>query len=145
MTPPPRSLPSAIGGTENALRALLELVLEHSGIDGYDEWVALNIVDRTRSTTDAIDEIARALATSRTEAGRAVDALVGKRLVTVLRDSSEPSASGRALLAELRARIGEATRGLVDGLDDADLETTLRVLDHLRDAATRAMASQVQA
>ena len=30
-------------------------------------------------------------------------------------------------------------------LDDADLETTLRVLDHLRDAATRAMASQVQA
>jgi DNA-binding MarR family transcriptional regulator len=116
------------------------LTLEQSAVDGYDEWVALNTLDGTHASADAVDEIARVLATGRAVAGRALDTLVGKGLVTVDREGARLTASGRALLTDLRAMVGKATHRLVDGLDDAELTTTLHVLDHLRDAA-RAMTN----
>ena len=48
---PTRPLTNVIGSVENVLRRLLrEEILSHSAIEGYDEWVYLNIQD---AATDA--------------------------------------------------------------------------------------------
>jgi hypothetical protein len=128
-----RTLPAVIGPTENALRAVLLAVLSRTPINGYDEWAAVNVVDRHAGTgEETIRAVAAPLGITH-PAGRAVlDTLVAKGLLDSGGVSWTVSQDGATVLRQARARVAAVTARLVEGLSPADIEVAVRVLDHVR-------------
>jgi rhodanese-related sulfurtransferase len=129
---PRRSLPTIIGPTENALRALLIRALEVTRIDGYDEWVYLNLTDRHESD----EKIAVALRSSATSVEAVAGRLRAKGFATV----AGLTDSGREQLETGQALVGTMTARLTEGLDPERVRTCMEVLDVLRDRADRELA-----
>lgn len=135
--PVTRPLPTVIGPTENALRALLIRTLSATRIPDYAAWVVLNAVSNDpsggwrRSAAAGLraepDEIAAVLA----------------ELVTagLLNDGQTVSELGAAELSTARAAVSAATLGLVEGVDESELATTRRVLDVVRHRAEAALSA----
>lgn len=132
---PPRSLPTVIGPTENALRALLVTLVSSTGIGGYADWVVLNAAasaDPTQAPGHWHSQVADGLAVGVEE----VDAVVERLRAAGTLDALEaPTDAGAAALAAARTRVAAATSRLLDGIDDDDLDTTRRVLDRVRERA----------
>lgn len=118
-----RSLPTVIGPTENALRALLRHTLGPTGIATYEQWVVLNVLDAGGEPSAMFDG--------------AWGELRRRHLV----DGADLTDAGRAALAHGRRLVAARTATLVDGIDDADLATTVRVLDVVRERAEAALTA----
>ncbi|MBI4942667.1 MAG: hypothetical protein HY830_18155 [Actinobacteria bacterium] len=133
MTSAPHPLPAAVGRTERALSAVLLAALEGTLVAGSDEWVALNALAGGPDDPDAAVRTALRDAPDR---GRAtLGALRGKGLVD---GDGRLTDDGRAAVAQVRSRVAPATHRLVEGLPEADVATTVRVLDAVRERAASA-------
>ena len=133
------SLPAVIGATENALRELLLTTLASTEIASYSEWVVLNAV--SAAGTDAPsgqwrNETARALKT----AVRPIEAALRERGLIV--GETQLSDSGVEALAAARRGVGTATASLIEGMNEADVAATRRVLATVRDRAEALVAAQ---
>ncbi len=127
-----RPLPTVIGPTENALRALLIKILSTTKICTYQAWVIMNAAshpeqDWRQSAADAlkadlVDETLAELC--------AAGLVVADGAMTPV---------GISELAAARAVISAATSRLVEGIDDHDQATARRVLDHIRRKAEDAL------
>ena len=124
----PRSLPTVIGPTENALRALLTAALSMTRIDGYAAWVALNAASRAEggdwrpATADAlkvpqsvVDDVA-----DRLEIDGLVNGVGG-----LTEDGARELEAGRSVVARVTSRV-------VVGIADVDQEQVRRTLDQIR-------------
>ncbi|HEX5332201.1 MAG TPA: hypothetical protein VFW79_06120 [Cellulomonas sp.] len=129
----PRSLPAVIGPTENALRALLLRLLAATPLDSYEQWAALNLVDRTPGADQAlIGAIGAGLVIDDADARAVLHSLAGTGLLHRVDDTWQVSPTGAGLLSRERRRVAEATGRLVDGIPDTDLVTAVSVLDQVR-------------
>ena len=135
-TPRPRTLPTVIGPTENALRALLVRLLAATPLGSYEQWAALNLADRGAGDEPAlVGAVADGLATDVSTATGVLRALGDTGLLDRVDGTWRPSPAGAALLTRVRAHVAEATARVVDGLPEADVATAVRVLDHVRERA----------
>lgn len=137
---PARPLPSVIGPTENALRALLNQTLSATLIPGYAAWVVLNSASNADSLEDARREAADGLQADLDE----IDAVFSLLRIAGLVDTAGTlTRVGAAELTTARTAVAIATRRLVEGIDDADQETARRVLDviHSRARTTATLGS----
>ncbi len=133
------SLPAVIGPTENALRALLPIVLAPSGIRSYEEWVALNIAAADLPSAETVQAIATALKTSSERVMETVGALRSRELFD---DQHQLTPEGNAQLRTARHAVTEMTQDLLRGIDEADLHLTVRVLDTVRQHAEAELAAR---
>ena len=140
MTSPPRPLPTVVGRTENALRALLRGTLAGSDLRGYEEWAALNLVNGRAATDDVVTLVSESVAVSRERAVLLLDGMVHRGLLGQESGEYGMSHDGSALLAALRPRVVETTRRLLEGLSPQDVEIAVRVLDQVRARADRELA-----
>src|SRR5579875_88307 len=136
-TLPARPLPPAIGATENALRRLLAHALADSLIRSYDEWVYLNIADRTGGPTEVEALVADALQQPPEVAAAVRAGLIHGGLLDA---SGSLTAAAREVLRRCRATVAEFTETLVAGIDPTAMQTTLDTLDVVRASALRLMA-----
>lgn len=142
-----RSLPAVVGRTENALRALLLRTLDGTPLAGYEEWVALNLVDRQPThegegeTGDVVDAVRRPLGLDRERAGLLLQALVTRGLLTADDASHAVTPDGARLLASVRPAVAEMTRRVTEGLRGQDLAVAIDVLDHLSARARQELAT----
>jgi hypothetical protein len=141
-TPPThRPLPAVLGSTENALRSLLADLLRTTELAGYEEWVALTLVDRHGSDETAVlDAISSSLAVD-ADAGRdLLHSLEGKGILHRPDISLRLSPRGAALFQETRQRVTATTAPLLEGIAAEDLATTTTVLEQLEARARDARA-----
>lgn len=125
----PRPLPSVIGPTENALRALLARTLSSTHVPGYPAWAVLNAA----SSADAAPRWRQTVGNSLKAEPNEIDAAVAElRAAGLLRSDETLTALGDEELAAARVAVRDATLRLTDGIDDAEQETTRRVLDTIR-------------
>lgn len=129
MCRPPILTSRNIGLAENALRALLNKALQHTGLD-YHRWVALKLVADGQWPIPVprlieqlkdflkMDETTALVVISDLRAEGLVD--TGDRIATTLR--------GRSLYERLCDETGEISRQIYAGLDPDDLAATHRVL-----------------
>ncbi|NNG20859.1 hypothetical protein HJ590_15075 [Naumannella sp. ID2617S] len=133
-----RPLPTVIGPTENALRALLARALSSTLIPGYSAWVVLNAVNAAGPGYNWRERTADGLKASPDDLEVVLDKLRSAGLV----DGGEVlTARGAEELTAARAAVTEATRGLVEGIDEAQQETTRQVLDAIRRKAERLLSA----
>ena len=127
-----RPLPTVIGPTENALRALLAKILSRTSIKTYTAWVVLNAASGAAASAAVgpwRDAVADAL---KAELGQ-VDEVVAKLCSAgLLSPEGSMTARGAAELAAARANVLAATSHLVDGLSEEAQATARHVLDHVR-------------
>lgn len=133
--PSARPLPTVIGPTENALRALLTSTLSGTAIGTYHAWVVLNAASRADPAAPAdphrawIGRVADALKIEVAAAGRVV---AGLRSQGLLDDDDALTDRGTAELAAARSAVARATARLTAGIGEAEQETTRAVLDRVR-------------
>ena len=132
---PPRSLPTVIGPTENALRALLTATLSATRIDGYAAWVVLNAASRTQGG-DWRPATAEALKVPQSVVDDVAEGLERDGLLT---GAGGPTDDGMRELEAARSAVARATSGVVAGIDDADQEQARRTLDQIRHNAEAAL------
>lgn len=138
--PSNRPLPTVIGPTENALRALLVQTLAGTEIDSYHSWVVINALDfaeKTHAGRDWRTDTADALKIEPRELDAVLDRLRASHLV----DGDSLTDAGRAELHTARSAVAETTSRLVNGLDPDDQEVARRVLDHIRRSAEAMIAA----
>jgi hypothetical protein len=125
-----RPLPTVIGPTENALRALLTKILSTTRIRTYPAWVVLNGVSRSDpSDGEWRHAVADALKVGLDELD---DLLVQLRDAGLLATDGMLTPLGKVELASARSAVSAATSRLVNGISDEDQSTARRVLDHVR-------------
>jgi DNA-binding MarR family transcriptional regulator len=129
-----RPLPTVIGPTENALRALLVQTLDATRIRGYEEWVLLNMTDAAAP----MHAIAAALRVARSRISGIADELVRRGL---LADPTRLTAEGRTELAAGRVRVREMTVNLTAGIPPEHEEVCRQVLDTIRKRAEDELAA----
>jgi hypothetical protein len=130
---PTRPLTNVIGATENILRRLLrEEVLSHTAIEGYDEWVYLNIQDAATDSARVEELVADALQQPRAAATAARARLIE---AGVLDSAGALTGSGREQLIDCRQLLTQARDALTAGIDRAALQTTLETLETVGDRA----------
>ncbi|MCR6493629.1 hypothetical protein [Cellulomonas sp. P24] len=139
---PQRPLPAALGSTENALRSLLSELLRTTELAGYEEWVALTLVDRHGADETAIlDAVTGGLAVDAAAGRHLLHSLEDKGILHRTDDSWHLSPRGAALVTETRRRVTSTTAPLVEGITAEDLATTVTVLEQVgsraREARTR--------
>lgn len=128
--PPVRALPTVIGPTENALRALLVKILSMTRIKTYPAWVVLNAAcNRDASREMWLLPIADALKVGLPEVE---GVLVDLGFAGLVADDGTVSAMGRAELSAARAAVSAATDRLVDGIGAEEQAIARDVLDHIR-------------
>lgn len=132
-----RPLPPAVGATENALRALLSLVLAGSPIGGYAEWISLNVVEGSGDVGDLDLRIALVLGQPREVAAAARAQLVAAGLID---PDGGLTALGHEQLRHARAKVAGVTARLTTGIDQGALTTTIETLDTVRSHAERLLA-----
>lgn len=138
-----RPLPTVIGPTENALRALLQKTLDRSPIGHYPQWVAMNLADReSLSAPDFTVRLAEELKGSAASADRTVQQLVNGGLMHASADGCTLTQSGEKSLREGRRVVKSATDRLAEGIAQQDIEITIRTLDIVRTNAERELLRQ---
>lgn len=135
-----RPLPPVVGSTENALGALLASLLAATPLESTRHWVALNVA---ASAGDA-HAVSVALKADLAATSVLLEDLRAAGLVEQSAGTWHPTSSGTALLRDLRGRIAEVTDRLVRDLLPNDIETTIRVLEHLRRGAERELERRRQ-
>ncbi len=137
--PNDRALPTVIGPTENALRALLHQALGGSPISGYPQWVAMSVADATGVPVgaDLTVRLAGELKGSESDARDHVRRLVGAGLLRATAAGHVLTEPGEAALREGRRLVRSATSRLTDGIAEGDIEVTVRTLDRVRANAER--------
>lgn len=133
--PSDRPLPTVIGPTENALRALLGQTLSSTAIASYSAWVVMNAA----SSADPVapnegwqSALADALKVEPMEIEGILRDLEDAGL---LDESRRLTRVGTAELAAARSAVRAATLRLVEGIDEGEQQTARRVLDQIRDRA----------
>ncbi|WP_028660061.1 hypothetical protein [Nocardioides insulae] len=129
-----RTLPTVIGPTENALRALLLQALATTPIRSYSEWVILNAASSTDA--DWRMSVADALKVDDTE----IDAVLERLRLLGLLDDDGLTPAGRAQLTDARTRVAATTSLLIEGIDADQQEQVRTVLDLLRSRAEEMLA-----
>lgn len=135
--PDVRPLPTVVGPTETALRALLERTLTGTAIDGYPAWVVINGAARADSDNRWPASVAAALRATPEVVGRVIERLAQCGL---LDETGALTDQGRQELAVARAAVVEATAMVLVGIDAADEQAARRVLDRMRHNAEHALA-----
>ena len=133
--PSSRALPTVIGPTENALRALLTRILSTTPIQTYSAWVVLNaasIAQAPASSGRWQDAVADALKVEPGQIDEVLGTLCGAGLVN---NDGSLTAGGAAELAIARSTVSAATSRLTDGLSEEAQATARLVLDHIRGKA----------
>ncbi len=134
--PRERPLPTVIGPTENALRALLTKLLSTTRIRTYPAWVVLNVAssaaDQDQPSHDWRRIAADALGGDQVTVDQAWSGLLADGLVDC---DGALTASGAAELVVARATVAATTARLVADLTADDQAATRRVLDRLRRTA----------
>ncbi len=135
---PARPLPPVIGATENALRPLLTHALAASLIGGYEEWVYLNVRERSDDPALVEELVGDALK----QPGEVVTAVRARLVDSGLLDTEGSlTASGREQVNRLRETVSEMTQALTAGIDPASLQATIDTLDIVRTRAEQLFAS----
>lgn len=132
-----RPLPTVIGLTENALRALLSKILAGTRIETYSAWVILNAMSRSDAQVDdeswrmkVADSLKIGLASLNDEISRlSASGLVGK--------DGAVTEMGTAELAAGRTAVSETTAKLLEGINEEELMVAAAVLDRVRDEANK--------
>lgn len=132
-------LPTVIGPTENALRALLVATLSGSAIGEYTHWVALNAASSEERPPTWRRDVATSLKVSENIVDGALDDLRSRGLVEGMGDLTE---QGHRELSVARAAVGSATAQAVVGISEHDLQTADRVLRAVQGNVERLLASQ---
>jgi urease accessory protein UreF len=127
-------LPTLIGPTENSLRALLTHTLAVTQIDGYDEWVYLNMTDGGA----AVEQIAIALRRPRDELDELAIRLQTRGLLI---STAELTQVGQGQLKQGRALVNRMTEKLTTDLEPEQQRICAEVLDIIRMRADRELAS----
>lgn len=139
--PPSRPLPTVIGPTENALRALLSRLLSTTPIQTYPAWVVFNAASVARAHASSgswQNAVADAL---KVELGQVDEILGTLRVAGLVSNDGSPTARGEAELAKARATVLATTSRLTDGLSEEAQATTRLVLDHVRSKAEELLRS----
>lgn len=127
-----RPLPTVIGPTENALRALLTKTLSMTRIKTYPAWVILNAASKSDATSEPGNwrySVAEALKVELNEVDGVFDQLRAAGLVST--DGSLTTVGATDLMTA-RSAVAAATSCIVDGISEDDLATARQVLDHVR-------------
>lgn len=127
-----RPLPTLIGPTENALRALLTNVLSTTRINTYPEWVIINAASNADAAAPDGSWRQAAADSLKVEPGVVDDVLTRLRAQGLVDDLGLPTVLGTAELTAARSAVAATTAGLVDGISEQEQVTTGRVLDHIR-------------
>lgn len=128
-------LPTVIGPTENALRALLLKVLATTAIADYASWVTLNATSNADPAAPSGHwrrVVADALKVNPTAVDEVLAELAAAGLVTTYGSMTE---RGAVELAAARAEVRATTSALVAGIGESEQETTRQVLAHIRGEA----------
>ncbi len=129
MCRPPILTSRNIGLAENALRALLNKALQHTGLD-YHRWVALKLVADGQwpiPVPTLIEQLKDFLKMDEATALAAINDLRAEGLVDT-GDRISTTLRGRSLYERLCDETGEISRQIYAGLDPDDLAATHRVL-----------------
>lgn len=138
-----RPLPTVIGPTENALRALLRRLLADTPIHSYERWVAMNtIAGRSTSVTELTGSLTDALVVGAEVVDELLAGLESDQLTDAVGDRIAISTVGDETLRRARRLVGDVTARLVGDLNPEDLAATRRVLDEIRTAAKREMVTR---
>lgn len=127
-----RPLPTVIGPTENALRALLARILSTTRIKTYPAWVILNAVSEAGDAPSDGDwkrAVADALKIELSEVEGGIAQLCAAGLVG---GEGSLTTLGTTELALARAAVSSATSRLVDGIGEEEQAIARDVLDHVR-------------
>lgn len=135
---PSAPLPTVIGPTENALRALLTRTLSSTMIPGYRAWVVLNAVSAAGSSNEWRQRAADGL---KADPDEIEGSLAELRTAGLVDGDATLTAAGAAELTIAREAVAGATLLLVEGIDETEQETTRRVLDAIRRKAERLLRS----
>ncbi|WP_106850583.1 hypothetical protein [Blastococcus sp. Marseille-P5729] len=127
-----RPLPTVIGPTENALRALLTRTLSSTLIPSYPAWVVLNAASAADSSNDWRQRAADGL---KADADEIDGVLAELRTAGLVDDDGTLTAAGAAELTTARAAVTGTTLRLIEGIDETEQETARRVLDAIRQKA----------
>ncbi|MDP3890824.1 hypothetical protein [Nocardioides sp.] len=128
-----RPLPTVIGPTENALRALLVHVLSDSAICTYEAWVAMSSAANDAAEGPGAMNWRAALANRLAKPLPFVDEVVERLRKAGLIDSSGAVTDrGAAELAAARAAVGEVSSAVVADIPQPDQDVARRVLDKIR-------------
>jgi DNA-binding MarR family transcriptional regulator len=133
--PSTRPLPSVIGLTENALRALLIRTLASTPIGTYPAWVILNAASNAAQTAPNEGWRSGVADALKVEPADVVAVINGLRESGLLSENEALTDEGAVELARARAEVGMITSRLTDGLTDSEQETVRLVLDRIRSSA----------
>lgn len=128
-----RPLPTVIGPTENALRALLTKILSSTQIKTYSAWVTLNAVANAGpSSANWQHSVAGALKVSDSDVEACLAELRGSGLLT---DEGLQTPLGIEELMQARSAVAAATARLVEDISEGDQKIVRTVLERIRDRA----------
>lgn len=140
--PTVRPLPTVIGPTENALRALLTNTLSATRIKTYPAWVVLNAAANAEAAAAASDSWRRAVGDALKVAPIGVDEVLAQLaaagLVSV---SGSLTALGATELATARVAVARTTAVLVDGINEDEQAVARQVLERIRHQAEHLLSS----
>ena len=129
---PERPLPTVIGPTENALRALLTKTLTTTKIRTYPAWVVLNAT-AAADASDVSEGWQLAVSDALKVAPDVIDGVLAQLAADGLAGvDGSLTPLGAAELAAARLAVAETTARLIDGVSPEDQAAARGVLDHLR-------------
>lgn len=130
-----RPLPTVIGPTENALRALLEQTLASTAIANYPAWVVINTASSAAQSGRAEGWMSAVADALKVEVGDIHGILRDLQSAGLLDEHGSLTQDGAAELSAARSAVGATTFRLLEGIDHSQQETTRHVLDSLRHKA----------
>ena len=130
--PAARPLPTVIGPTENALRALLTKILSTTPIKTYPAWVILNASSNANTTTSNGHWQLAVADALKVEHGEVDVVLAQLRAAGLVSNDGSLTALGASELATGRSAVSAVTSRLVDGISEEEQTTVRLVLDHVR-------------
>jgi DNA-binding MarR family transcriptional regulator len=128
-------LPTVIGPTENALRALLTKTLSSSRATTYPAWVILNAASSVGATSPQRSWHHSAADALKTDLDGVAQVIEGLRSAGLLNSDEALTDAGVTELAAARLAVGATTLRLTEGISDAEQETVRSVLDRIRSNA----------
>lgn len=129
-----RPLPPVVGGTENALRALLVEALDASPISGYEAWIYLNVAAGAEASEKITEHVSEVLKQPVVTVAATRSSLIDRGLLDA---SDRLTPAGRAELDRARALVSSITSEIVDGIEPAKLRATIETLEVVRERAER--------
>lgn len=127
--PSTRPLPTVIGSTENALRALLTRTLSPMLVPSYPAWAVLNAA----SVADTSDNWRQTVGDNLKADLDEIEAVLAElRAVGLVNGEGTLTTNGNTVLTAARVAVRETTLRLVKGIDEVEQETARRVLDTIR-------------